>query len=90
MHIRDSRMLLDPKTEARRQMSCGSRKRARGAAGADDLAGRLYERRRENVFSPREAALKLKISTGTLQEWEQNRARRKGFALIAVNQALRS
>ena len=71
-------------------MSCRIRKRASRAAGADDLAGRLYEWRRKNDFSQSEAALKLKISTRTLQEWEQNRARPRGLALNAINQALRS
>jgi len=71
-------------------MSCRIRKRARRAAGTGDLAGRLYEWRRKNDFSQSEAALKLKISTRTLQEWEQKRARPQGLAWTAVNQAIRS
>ena len=71
-------------------MSCRIRKRVARAAGAGDLAGRLYEWRRKNDFSQNEAALKLKISARTLQEWEQNRARPQGLALTAVNQAIRS
>ena len=71
-------------------MSCRIRKRARRAAGAGDLAGRLYEWRCKNDFSQSEAALKLKISTRTLQEWEQNRARPRGLAMTAINQAMRS
>ena len=71
-------------------MSCRIRKRASRAADADDLAERLYEWRRKNDFSQSEAALKLKISTRTLQEWEQNRARPQGLALNTVNQAIRS
>ena len=70
-------------------MSCRIRKRALVRPDADDLAGRLYEWRRKNDFSQSEAALKLKISTRTLQEWEQNRARPQGLALTAVNQAIR-
>ena len=71
-------------------MSCRIRKRASRRAGADDLAGRLYKWRRKNDLSQSEAALKLKVSTRTLQEWEQNRARPRGLALSAINQALRS
>ncbi len=71
-------------------MSCRIRKRASRAARANDLAGRLYEWRRKNDFSQSEAALKLKTSTRTLQEWEQNRAQPQGLALSALNQALRS
>lgn len=71
-------------------MSCRIRKGASRVARAGDLARRLYEWRRQNDFSQSEAALKLKVSTRTLQEWEQNRARPQGLALAAVNQALRS
>ncbi len=74
-------------------MSCRIRKgasRKSGKPAADDLAGRLYEWRRKNDLSQSEAALKLKISTRTLQEWEQNRARPQGLALTAVNQVIRS
>lgn len=70
-------------------MSCRIRKDARRAPRADNLAGRLYEWRRKNDFSQSEAALKLKISTRTLQEWEQYRACPQGLALTAVNQAIR-
>ncbi len=76
-------------------MSCRVRKGASRKSGkrkpaADDLAGRLYEWRRKNDFSQSEAALELQISTRTLQEWEQNRARPQGLALSALNRALRS
>ena len=71
-------------------MSCRIRKRAARAAGAGDLARRLYGWRRKNDLSQSEAALKLKISTRTLQEWEQNRARPQGLALTAIKQAIRS
>ena len=69
-------------------MSCRIRKGAPRVSRANDLAGRLYEWRRKNDFSQSEAALKLKISTRTLQEWEQKRARPQGLALTAVNQAI--
>jgi len=71
-------------------MSCRIRKRVSRASRADDLARRLYEWRRKNDFSQSEAALKLKIPTRTLQEWEQNRARPQDLALTAVNHAIRS
>jgi len=45
---------------------------------------RLYEWRKENDFSQSEAASKLRISTRTLQEWEQGRARPRHLALDAV------
>lgn len=81
--------VIGPNLEACRQMSCRIRKGAPRGARADDLAGRLYEWRRKNDFSQSEAALKLKISTRTLQEWEQNRAHPQGLALTAVSQAIR-
>ena len=70
-------------------MSCRIRKGGPRKSRVNDLAGRLYEWRRKNDFSQSEAARKLKISTRTLQEWEQNRARPRGVALTAINQAIR-
>ena len=45
---------------------------------------RLYEWRKKNDFSQSEAALKLRISRRTLQEWEQGRARPRHLALNAL------
>jgi DNA-binding transcriptional regulator YiaG len=53
-----------------------------------DWRERLYDWRRQNDFSQSEAALKLQISTRTLQEWEQGRARPRHLALIAINKMI--
>jgi DNA-binding transcriptional regulator YiaG len=52
------------------------------------LADRLYEWRKKNDLSQGEAALKLKISMRTLQEWEQGRAQPRGLALTAISDAI--
>lgn len=72
-------------------MSCRIQKqrRTRSAARGDDLGRRLYEWREDKDLSQSEAALKLKVSTRTLQEWEQGRARPRGLALAAINERLR-
>ena len=51
---------------------------------------RLYEWRKKKDFSQSEAALKLRISTRTLQEWEQGRARPRHLALSAVEALIKS
>lgn len=71
------------------------RSRGRSATRArrlapDDLAERLYAWRLKNNFSQSEAALKLHISTRTLQEWEQRRAEPRGLARVAIEAAIRS
>jgi DNA-binding transcriptional regulator YiaG len=48
------------------------------------VAERLYEWRRKKNFSQGEAALELKISKRTLQEWEQGRAQPHHLALNAL------
>ena len=50
----------------------------------------LYEWRKKNDFSQSEAALKLRISTRTLQEWEQGRAKPRHLALAAVEALIKS
>lgn len=71
------------------RMSCRARSRKkRGASVKMDLKERLYDWRRRNDFSQSEAALKLQISTRTLQEWEQGRARPRHLALIAINKII--
>ena len=50
----------------------------------------LYEWRKKNDFSQSEAALKLRISTRTLQEWEQGRAKPRHLALDAVEALIKS
>jgi DNA-binding transcriptional regulator YiaG len=46
--------------------------------------------RERNDFSQSEVALKLQISRRSLQEWEQGRAAARGFALTAVEKAIRT
>jgi DNA-binding transcriptional regulator YiaG len=68
-------------------MSCRLRSPARRKARRQSVPAfreRLYEWRKKNDFSQSEAALKLRISTRTLQEWEQGRARPRHLALDAV------
>ena len=68
-------------------MSCRLRSPARRKArrpSVPTFGERLYEWRKKNDFSQSEAALKLRISTRTLQEWEQGRARPRHLALDAV------
>jgi len=48
----------------------------------------LYQWRKRNDFSQSEAALKLQISTRTLQEWEQGRACPRHLALSAINKLI--
>jgi DNA-binding transcriptional regulator YiaG len=58
------------------------------------LAERLYGWRERCNLSQSEAALKLKVSKRTLQEWEQGRATPAHLALVAlegvIGQSIRS
>lgn len=71
-------------------MSC--RKRTKPARGqhrvADSLGERLYSWRERCNFSQSEAALKLKVSKRTLQEWEQGRAAPAHLALVALERVI--
>ena len=75
-------------------MSCRLRspatRKARRSSAPATFGQRLYEWRKKNDFSQSEAALKLRISTRTLQEWEQGRARPKHLALEAVEALIKS
>ena len=65
----------------------GKRVRPKGrAAGAPrkSLSERLYDWRKQNDLSQSEAALKLKISKCTLQEWEHGRAEPRHLAREAI------
>ena len=71
-------------------MACRIRKQnGRRSRAREDLRDWLYAWRRRNDLSQSEAALKLQISTRTLQEWEQGRARPRGLALSAINKVIR-
>jgi DNA-binding transcriptional regulator YiaG len=55
------------------------RRRSKG-----DIARALSDWRKRNKLSQSEAALKLKISRRTFQEWEQGRATPRHLALDAL------
>ena len=72
-------------------MSCGTRPqhtRHRKSA-SDKLPARLRAWRQKNDFSQSEAAMRLRISKRTLQEWEQGRAEPQGLASAAIEKAIR-
>jgi DNA-binding transcriptional regulator YiaG len=56
----------------------------------NSLGERLYAWRRRNNYSQREAAARLQVSTRTLQEWEQGRARPHALVLRLLQQEIRS
>jgi DNA-binding transcriptional regulator YiaG len=61
------------------------RPKARSAAAPmKSLSERLYDWRKKNDLSQSEAAVKLKISKRTLQEWEQGRAESRHLAREAI------
>lgn len=71
-------------------MSCRKRKKPqhdrRGVRHS--LGERLYSWRERCNFSQSEAALKLKVSKRTLQEWEQGRATPAHLALVALESVI--
>ena len=71
-------------------MSCRKRtKRDHDRRGVrDSLGERLYSWRERCNFSQSEAALKLKVSKRTLQEWEQGRATPRHLALEALREKI--
>ncbi|MEO7724328.1 MAG: helix-turn-helix transcriptional regulator [Chthoniobacterales bacterium] len=48
------------------------------------LSERLYDWREKNDFSQSEAALKLKVSKRTLQEWEHGGAESRHLVIEAI------
>lgn len=73
-------------------MSCRLRPPATRKAkrGSVTFGTRLYQWRKKKDFSQSEAASKLRISTRTLQEWEQDRARPRHLALEAIEALIKS
>jgi DNA-binding transcriptional regulator YiaG len=70
-------------------MSCRVRPKTKLRSSAKtEWKDRLYLWRKRKNFSQSEAALKLQVSTRTLQEWEQGRARPRHLALIALNKVI--
>jgi DNA-binding transcriptional regulator YiaG len=67
-------------------MSCRRRKTndRRGQRDSESLSERIYQWREARNLSQSEAAIKLRLSKRTLQEWEQGRAAPTHLALIAL------
>jgi DNA-binding transcriptional regulator YiaG len=67
-------------------MSCRRRKTndRRGQRDPESLSERIYQWREARNLSQSEAAIKLRLSKRTLQEWEQGRAAPPHLALIAL------
>ncbi len=63
-------------------------RRRSSASSRRSLSERLYDWRKKNDLSQSEAALKLKISKRTLQEWEQGRSEPRHLAMEAVGAAI--
>ena len=60
------------------------RKRRSSAASMKSLSEQLCGWRKKHDLSQSEAALKLRISKRTLQEWEQGRAEPRHLAMNAI------
>jgi DNA-binding transcriptional regulator YiaG len=60
------------------------RKRRSSALSMKSLSERLFDWRQRNDLSQSEAALKLRISKRTLQEWEHGRAEPRHLARDAI------
>ena len=67
-------------------MSCRRRKTndRRGQRDPESLSERIYQWREARNLSQSEAAIKLRMSKRTLQEWEQDRAVPTHLGLIAL------
>jgi DNA-binding transcriptional regulator YiaG len=66
------------------------RTRPHSLSTADAFQSRLRARRKWNNLSRSQEALKLQISKGMLQEWEQNRAGLRGLARTAIEKTIRA
>jgi DNA-binding transcriptional regulator YiaG len=60
------------------------RQRRRGAAPQKAFSERLRDWREKNDLSQSEAAIKLRVSKRTLQEWEHDRASPRHLAMAAI------
>ena len=60
------------------------RKRRSSASSLKSLSERLFDWRERNDLSQSEAALKLRVSKRTLQEWEHGRAEPRHLASDAI------
>ena len=84
--IRESRIRLFPSLvmsfQTRRRIV--RRKRRSSASSVKSLSERLCEWRERNDLSQSEAAIKLRVSKRTSQEWEQGRAEPRHLAMDAI------
>jgi DNA-binding transcriptional regulator YiaG len=84
--IRDSRIVLFLQSamsfQTRRKIV--RRKRRSSASSMKSLSERLFDWRKRNDLSQSEAALKLRVSKRTLQEWEHGRAEPRHLARDAI------
>ena len=60
------------------------RKRRSSASSMKSLSERLFDWRERKDLSQSEAALKLRVSKRTLQEWEHGRAEPRHLAMDAI------
>ena len=60
------------------------RKRRSSASSTKSLSERLFDWRERNDLSQSEAALKLRVSKRTLQEWEHGRTEPRHLAMDAI------
>ena len=60
------------------------RKRRSSASSMKSLSERLFDWRERNDLSQSEAALKLRVSKRTLQEWEHGRTEPRHLAMDAI------
>lgn len=60
------------------------RPRRSSPSSRQSLSERLYDWRKRNDLSQSEAALKLKISKRTLQEWEHGRSEPRHLAMATI------
>lgn len=91
-HIRESRIPLHRRRQPATMgfMACRKRPSAKGRTRtrSRSLGERLYQWREHLNYSQSEAALRLNISTRTLQEWEQGRATPAHLALSAIERII--
>jgi DNA-binding transcriptional regulator YiaG len=66
-----------------------SRPTKRYRASESEIAAALVAWRKRNKLSQSKAAMRLKISPRTLQEWEQGRATPRHLALEALREKIR-
>lgn len=82
--IRDSRIAWRRAMSFQTRRKIVRRKRRSSAASMKSLSEQLFVWRERNDLSQSEAALQLRVSKRTLQEWEQGRAEPRHLARDAI------